>query len=370
MNNNTIYVGMDVHKESFTLRFFEMNMSEPSVAVTVPADYRQIINYVDTLKGTFGEEIHIVCGYEAGYLGYTLYNQLTDHNIECVILAPTTMAKTNNKQKNDKRDAGTIVKCLAFKTYSPVYVPTKQDDKVKEYIRMRSDHRLAFKKIKQQIQAFCLRHNLRHDGKRPWTIAHMEWLKSLEIEDIYKETLDEYLVSYRYLEDKIERIDKRIEELSLTEEYGESVKKLCCFMGIRTNTALSILSEVGDFKRFKNAGKFAAYLGLVPGENSSGEKHHNLSITKAGNSHLRMLLIEAAQCYGRGQIGYKSKVLKMRQEGNDPKVIAYADKANERLRRRFYHLILNKNLKHNVAKTAIARELACFIWGMMTNNIA
>ena len=111
-------------------------------------------------------------------------------------------------------------------------------------------------------------------------------------------------------------------------------------------------------------------MGLVPGEDSSGEGQTRLGITKAGNSHLRTLLIEAAQSFSRGQVGYKSKALKARQHGCPPTVIAYADKANERLRRRYYKLTLSKGKKMNVAKTAIARELACYIWGMMTENIA
>ena len=133
-------------------------------------------------------------------------------------------------------------------------------------------------------------------------------------------------------------------------------------------TALSVITEVGDFKRFANAQCFASYLGLTPGENSSGPDRNRLGITKAGNRYIRMLLMEAAQCYSHGRIGYRSKVLKKRQEGNSPAVIAYADKANERLRRRYYYLTLHKNKRCNVAKTAVARELACFIWGMMTGD--
>lgn len=164
-------------------------------------------------------------------------------------------------------------------------------------------------------------------------------------------------------------MDKRIEELASKDEYRESVKKLCCFIGIKTHTALSVLIEVGDFQRFASAQKFASYLGLVPGEDSSGDEQTRLGITKAGNRHVRMLLTETSQCYARGQIGFKSKELKSRQAGNSPQVIAYADKANERLRRRYYKMVLGKSKKHNVAKTAIARELACFMWGMMTDHI-
>ena len=157
-----------------------------------------------------------------------------------------------------------------------------------------------------------------------------------------------------------------IDGKKVSAQVKENVKKLTCFIGIQTQTALSVIVEVGDFKRFANAQHFASYLGLTPGEDSSGPDQNRLAITKAGNRHLRMLLTEAAQSYSRGQVGYKSKALKQRQEGNPPAVIAYADKANERLRRRYYHLVLGKNKRSNVAKTAIARELACFIWGMMT----
>jgi transposase len=114
----------------------------------------------------------------------------------------------------------------------------------------------------------------------------------------------------------------------------------------------------------------ASYLGLVPGEDSSGNKQNRLSITKAGNSHVRRLLVESAQGYTRGKIGHKSADLKRRQNGNAPQVIAYADKANERLRRKFYRMTLKNNTNRNVAATAIARELACFIWGLMTDNTA
>lgn len=127
--------------------------------------------------------------------------------------------------------------------------------------------------------------------------------------------------------------------------------------------------EVGDFERFAKPEKFAAFLGLVPSEDSSAEKQNRYSITKAGNSHLRRLLVEAAQAYTRGAIGHKSVALIQRQQGNTAGVIAYADKANERLRRRFYKMTLSKGVNRNIATTAIARELACFMWGLMTDNV-
>ena len=372
MNNTTVYVGMDVHKESFTLCAYTLEKEKGSYSRRTPADYKEVLKYLEFLRTVYGNDTIFVCGYEAGCLGYTLYHQLTDHHVDCVILAPTTMLEQRRKKriKTDKRDAEIIGKCLAQHNYSPVHVPTASDEEVKEFLRMRDDHKLALKKVKQQILAFCLRHNYRFDGNSHWTAAHINWLKSLTPEALYKEILDEYLLTYTILSDKLERLDKRIEELAAKDEYKEAVGKLCCFIGVKTHTALSVIVEVGDFKRFASAEKFASYIGLVPGEDSSGDGQTRLGITKAGNRHVRMLLTEASQCYSRGQIGYKSKALKARQDGNTPQVIAYADKANERLRRRYYKMVLSKCKKHNVAKTAIARELACFMWGMMTNNIA
>jgi len=273
------------------------------------------------------------------------------------------------KVKTDKRDAALIARCLAHHDYSPVHIPTEQDEQTKEYIRMRDDHKLALKKVKQQILSFCLRHNYRFDSTtNHWTQAHLKWLRALNSKGLYAEILQEYLLTYDNLTNKLERLNKRIEELATNESYHENVRKLSCFIGVKTVTALAVLTEVGDFKRFASAQHFASYIGLTPGEDSSGGDQKHLGITKAGNSHVRFLLVEAAQSYSRGQIRVKSKTLKAKQAGNPPKVIAYADKANERLRRKYYRMVLKNNKKTNVAKTAVARELACFIWGMVTDN--
>jgi len=363
---------MDVHKENYTLCSYSFEKDELMYKQTVAPDYKMILKYLEQLRSHTEDEIEFVCGYEAGCLGYTLYHQLTNHGIKCVILAPTTMGITNTGHiKTDKRDAGNIARCLAFRTYSAVHVPTPQDESVKEYIRMRDDQKKALKIIKQQILALVLRHGHRfEEGKNYWTQKHVKWLKSLDLGGILQESLEEYLVTYEYLTDKIDRFDKRIEELAENERYQSNVKKLSCFIGVKTHTALSALVEIGDFKRFAKAEQMAAFLGLVPGEDSSGGKQKRGSITKAGNSHVRRLLVEAAQSYTRGTVGHKSVDLKRRQTGHEPQIIAYADRANERLRRKFYRMTLKNGTKRNVAATAVARELACFMWGMMTDHVA
>ena len=372
--NRILKIGMDVHSTNYTLCAMEPVIGAEDrifANIKVTPDYKNILMFIENLKQKLGlnDTYDIECGYEAGCLGYSLYNELTAAGVKCVILAPTTMLTQQGQQiKTDARDAVMIAQCLSYGGYHPVYIPTEEDDSVKEYLRMRDDMKLALKKVKQQINAFCLRHGYHYD-KTKWTIAHLKWLKQLDISALYRETLDEYMAAYDEQTAKIERFDKRIEELASQERYQKKVEKLGCFLGIKTHTALSLIVETGDFERFAKGNVYAAYLGLAPGERSSSDNINRLGITKAGNRHLRQLLIEAAGGICKGAVGHKSKDLRQRQNGNTADVIAYADKANTRLRSRYYKFIRHGK-KRNVAVAAIARELACFIWGMMTDHIS
>ena len=365
-------IGMDVHSTNYTLCAMEPVIGEEDrifATIKVTPDYKNILMFIENLKQKLGinNQYDIQCGYEAGCLGYSLYNQLTAAGVKCVILAPTTMlTQQGTRIKTDARDARMIAQCLSYGGYHAVYIPTEEDAAVKEYLRMRNDHKLALKKIKQQINAFCLRHGYSYAGTK-WTIAHVKWLKKLDVDGLYRETLEEYMASYEEQTAKIERFDKRIEEIAEQERYQEKVKRLGCFLGIRTHTALSLIVETGDFTRFAKGNTYAAYLGLAPGEHSSADSVNRLGITKAGNSHLRLLLTEAAGSICKGAVGHKSKALRARQNGNTAEVIAYADKANTRLRSKYYKMIRHGK-KRNVAVAAVARELACFVWGMMTDN--
>ena len=372
--NRIIKIGMDVHSTNYTLCAMEPTVgAEDRVfgEIQVAPDYKEIILFIESLKMKLGfhDDYSIECGYEAGCLGYSLYHQLTNAGIKCVILAPTTMLSTKGKRiKTDKRDARLIAQCLCYGGYHPVYIPTKEDDAVKEYIRMRDDHKQILKSLKQQINAFVLRHGYQYSGTK-WTIKHILWLSKLDLDPMYRETLNEYMASYEEQESKIERYDKRIEEIAAEERYQENVRKLGCLLGISTHTALSLVVETGDFKRFAKGNIYAAYLGLAPGEHSSSTSVNRLGISKAGNTHIRCLLVEAARSICKGAVGHKSKRLRARQIGQSAEVIAYADKANTRLRSKYYRMIRHGKAK-NVAVAAVARELACFIWGMMSGNIS
>ena len=362
---------MDVHKESYSLCCYDKESGEISREVRCAADPKLIKKYIDGIKKDLKEDVEFKCGYEAGCLGFSLYKSLKAYGIDCDILAPTTMqtSSKNKAKKTDKIDARNIAINLANNTYKAVHVPDDEDLKVKEYIRMTNSFKKELKKIKQQILAYVLRLGFNYDGRSKWTVAHMKWLRNLEMGEIEKEILNEYLAQYDLLVDKIERFSSRIDELYHTERYEEKVSELRCFKGIDTLSAMTLQVETSDFSRFPNAKAYASYTGLTCGEQSSGDKRQVTSITKQGNSTLRTTLIECATALVKGSVyNPKSKRLKARQKGQDVNVIAYADKATKRLMKK-YEDLRKRNVPHNKAIVATARELACFVWGMETGNI-
>lgn len=214
--NSIIYIGMEVHTTNYTLCAYTMDGQKLFAQTSVSPDIKELVKYLETLNMMRqGGKAEFVCGYEAGCLGYTLYHELTAKGYKCVILAPTTIPSVSNEIKTDKRDARKIAKCLAYGTYSPVYVPTEQDNAIKEYIRMRDDVQTMLKQTKQQINALCMRYGKLFGGKSRWTEKHMQWLRRVEFTNvIVRETLDEYLVTLGQLRDKLGHLDKRIEEFS------------------------------------------------------------------------------------------------------------------------------------------------------------
>ena len=234
---------------------------------------------------------------------------------------------------------------------------------------MRDDVKQNLKSIKQQIIALCTRNGFNYGGNSYWINKHISFLSKIEFEDeLLKETLDEYMAEYNHLTDRISAFDRRIEELANKEIYVERVNKLKCFSGIKTHTALSLIVETSDFKRFAKGSDYGAWLGMIPIQDASSNKDNRFGITKSGNSHLRRLLTEASQSFTKGTVGHKSRDLKSRQAKCSSEVVNYADKANIRLKKKYYRMI-QRGKKANVAKVAVARELACFVWGMMTDNI-
>lgn len=373
--NRIVYIGMDVHTSNYTLCSLDPGYGVKKDNYFAEVQFTNnfvtnVVNYVSNLKKKL-KDCEFVCGYEAGCLGYSTYKDLTKAGIKCVIMAPSTMAvqKGGKKVKNDRRDARVIAQCLAYQTYKEVYVLSEHDEAVRGYLRMRDSHKKELKRIKQQIIAFCTGHGLFSPTKSNWTVAHLKWLKGLKFNDpVEQEIINEYLSSYTYLCDKIKAMDVRIEVLASEKQYCENVKKLRCIKGIETNVALTLLAEIGDFNRFSKPTDFAAYLGLIPGEQSSGDKVRGTGITKAGNSTLRQKLTEAAKGYWRGRIGMKSATFKKFEKELPKEVTEYALKANTRLQRKFFNMTHVKGKNMNVAASACAREMACFVCGLITNH--
>lgn len=366
-----IYIGMDVHKNSYSLCAIYGKTGEILGETKIGPDIKLIEKFINNAKKKINEDVDVLTGYEAGCLGYSLYWQLKEKGIACDILAPTTMQRSvkNKVIKNDRRDAQMIATNLANGSYKAVYVPQDHDVEIKEYIRMMNDFKDESKKVKQHINAFVLRLGYRYEGKSRWIPAHIKWLRELKLDSMYKEILDEYLSQLELLTEKIERFQHKLEELSQEDSYKEKIGELRCFKGIDTTAAMTLHVEVSDFNRFPNAKAFASFCGLTPSEDSSGDKNKRLSITKQGNSLVRTTLVESAQVMVRGVVGKKGKRVKSKQIGQDVKVIDYADKAVERLQRKYHRMIL-RGVNRNIAITAIARELACFVWGVETGHIA
>ena len=239
---------------------------------------------------------------------------------------------------------------------------------MRDYLRMYEDPAWGPAHWKQRVLHFLLRRGIRYEQEGPWTVKHRDWLSSLEFADARdRKTLDMYLSTMQELEGKCSEAAEEVEQIAAQEPYREQTKKLCAFKGIKTLIALSFVAEIGDFRRFPNARQFMAFLGLVPSEHSSGNKRRQGGITKAGNTHLRRLLVEAAWHYR--SYHPSSRVLIERRRGVEPQILGYANRAGRRLSRKYMHLVL-RGKRSQVAVTAVSRELAGFLWGAMTGQVA
>lgn len=365
-----VYVGMDVHKNSFNLCAIDKDSGKTVAETKCEASAKMVEKFVENIRARYDNDVMVETGYEAGCLGYSLYKSLTALGIVSIILAPSTMQKSakNKVVKNDRMDALNIARNLLNGTYKSVYVPDEEDEGIKEYIRMIADTRSARTKIKQRINALVLRHGMSYPGKSKWTIAHLKWLRELEMQEAVRETLNEYLAQYDDLTCRIERYAERLDEFYHLDRYLEKVSELRCIPGIDTTAAMTIHVEISDFTRFPSANAFTSYVGLTTGEQSSGDKTNHTGITKQGNMTIRKTLIESTHALVKTNPYRKSKRIKARQSGQDASIITYADKAADRLVRKFRKLI-NRGVPRNKAIVAVARELACFVWGMETGNI-
>lgn len=358
-----LYVGMDVHGEWITIVVFRDDEPAPFITIRKKNDRVVLQKYLRKLlkKGD------LQCCYEAGFSGFYHYRILKEMGIPCVVAAPGLIPrKPGNHIKTDNRDAESLARNLRAGMLTPVHVPTVSDEAVRDYLRMRDDFKMDQKRKKQQVLSFLVRLGYRYEAGTYWTAAHRKWIKTLAtLQPLQKEALQEYMIALEELEEKLVLLEARIETIAQREPYAAVVGKLMCFKGIGTLTALSLVVEIGDFRRFATAEKMMGYLGLVPSEQSSGDKRTQGGITKTGNIRLRRLLIESAWHYRYYQ---PSKRLTQRRKGFPPEIVAYADKAGRRLSKKFQHLLFAGKRSQKVV-AAVARELSGFIWGMVNDRL-
>jgi transposase len=362
--SKVFYIGMDVDKEKIVMARLTdgSQLAEEAVIANRPQAVRK---YFAALT----KEGAVSATYESGCFGFELQRQLTDLGVAAIVAAAGLIPrKPSDRLKTDRRDARTLAFALRAGQLSAVHVPTKQDESVRDYLRMCADMRDDLRKCKQRILHMLLRRGIRYEQGGPWTVKHKNWLATLELgSELDRHTLDQYLGRLQELESTCGEVAAQIESIAQEQPYCEAVHRLCAFKGIKTLIALSLIVEIGDFRRFSSAAQFMAFLGLVPSERSSGNKRRQGGITKAGNSHLRRLLVEAAWHYR--SYHPTSRVLVERRRTLDSQLISYVNRAGRRLNRKYLHMLLGGK-RSQVAVTAVSRELSGFIWGAMVGQVA
>lgn len=358
------YVGMDVDAEKIAVAVLKDGGSEAleeRIIANRPAAVRK---YFERLM----EQHQVRACYEAGCFGFVLHRQLTDLGVRSMVAAPGLIPKRpSDRVKTDRRDAYSLARLLRSGDLTAVSVPTEADEAVRDWLRMHEDMKSDLKKAKQRVLHFLLRHGIRYRDGRNWTAKHRAWLKSVDLgAPIAQETLMEYLCHISDLEEKCARMKERTEQVAEEPQYRQPVRVLKAFKGIETLIGISLVTEVGDFRRFSRAEQFMAFVGLVPSEHSSGGKRRVGGITKAGNSHLRKLLIQAAW-HCRSYHPTSLRLMK-RREGLPQPLISYANRAGRRLARKYQRLVF-RGKRPQVAATAVARELCGFLWGAMVGQM-
>src|SRR6266852_2426228 len=360
MKDVTTYVGIDAHKKDLFIAMLVGTQATP-LTWTVANEPNAIRRLVRKLEREAPGPVRSC--YEAGPCGYTLQRRMTTTRVVCQVIAPALIPrKPGERIKTNPRDVRKLAELLRAGLLTGVQLPTPEEEAVRDLCRARDDAREDLQRSHHRLGKLLLRRGLHYSG-RNWTRAHRQWIDSLEwAHAAERVVVDDYLLAIDHLEARLIELDARLTEIAQADPYREPVGWLRCFRGIDTLTAILILAELHDFRRFHSARALMAYLGLVPGEDSTGEKHRRGPITRTGNALVRRLLVETAWHYQhRPSVGV---ALTRRRKGQPTRVIAIADKAQQRLCRRFRRLAEHHKPAPKIA-VAIARELAGFLWAVL-----
>jgi len=353
------FIGLDVHKDSIAIGVAEGGGGEPGYVATVPSDTALLIKRLRQL----GRGARLRCCYEAGPTGYGLHRDLNKAGIECVVVAPSLVpVQAGDRVKTDRRDAVKLARFLRSGDLTEVYVPEADTEAMRDLERTRDDAKKAERAARHQLGKFLLRHGRIYPGKTAWTAKHLDWIRSQPFEqEAQRRVLIDYQHAVEEATARVERLTKDIEELVEGWALKPLVKALQALRGVQLTTAVVIAAELGDLRRFATAPQLMAYLGLVPSEHSSGESRRRGGITKAGNAHVRRALVESAWSYRfRPAL---SRAIRERGKDASPQVQSISWKAQQRLHRR-YARMMGRGLSKQKTVTAIARELAGFVWAI------
>lgn len=302
--------------------------------------------------------------YEAGPTGYGLHRQIKSLGHECMVAAPSLIPKRpGDRVKTNRRDAMGLARQLRAGELTAVWVPDEHHEAMRDLVRAREAAMLDLRRKRQQVSAFLLRQGQHYpDKKKTWTKAHMNWLTSQKLEYLEQRiAFEEMMLAIRQAQERLERLEQAIRSAVPDWSLAEVVTALMAMRGIDLIAATTFLSEVGDLSRFQTPRELMAFLGLVPSESSTGPTIKRGPITKTGNRRARHILVECSWSYQ-----YPPRVGRAKQRKVDatpPAVREIAWKAQCRLSRRYRALLRRGKLK-TVAITAVARELAGFIWAV------
>jgi transposase len=364
MSAITLYLGLDVHKDSITPAIAEPgSKGEVRVLGTIANSMQALERVLIKLRKAHPSAVLEVT-YEAGPCGFGIARRLKQLDIPCLVAAPSLIGKKPGSPfKTDKRDACNLARLLRAGELTGVYVPEPTDEAIRDLCRARTDAVDDLRRCRLRLKAFLLRHGYHYQGKANWSQPHMRYLRELVLpHPAMKVILEEYLQGIDAAHERVLRIEASMLHLLETWRLKPAVEALMAFRGFQLVAAMITVSELGDIHRFAHPRQLMTYLGLVSCEDSSGPRQRLGKISRCGNGHQRWILTECAEHY---LLPPKvSKELSRRQEHQPREVRALSWKAQNRLHLRFKRL-LARRLPRNKAKVAIARELCGFIWALL-----
>jgi transposase len=318
------------------------------------------IKLVKKLAAKYGR---VAFCYEAGPTGYGLYRQITGLGHDCVVVAPSLIPKkAGDRVKTNRRDALALVTQFRAGELTGVWVPDPRHEAMRDLTRAREAAVQDLRRQRQHVSSFLLRLGVHYTGKKTWTKTYMKWLASQKLEHAEQRiAFEEMLLAVRQADERIARLEAAIRAAVPDWSLAEAVEALMAMRGIEMVSATVFLAEIGDLSRFRTPRALMAYLGLVPSEHSTGDTVRRGAITKTGNRRARRILVESAWAYRHPPRIGRKKQSKVAAVSRAAREIAW--KAQHRLYAR-YRALTRRGKLRTVAVTAIARELAGFIWAI------